>query len=137
MEVVATFNSILANMSMAGVVANTSKLDGVIANLSKMDGMIASNMSQLDHREVQGVLEQFRSNFYLHREPITIVLISLYLPIFLLAFLGNLLVLVVVLPNKHMRSLTNCFIVNLAAADMLGKYHQLGVLKGAPSLNDI
>ena len=47
------------------------------------------------------------------------VLIVAYIIIFLLALLGNTLVCIAVLRNEHMRTVTNYYIVNLAAADIL------------------
>ena len=71
--------------------------------------------------EYGDLLEEFRTTLFTHREPGAIVLICSYVPMFVLAFLGNLLVLLVVLPNKQMRSVTNCFIVNMALSDLLGE----------------
>ncbi len=67
------------------------------------------------------LLEEFHRSHHLHRDVKSIVLIVLYIPVFVLALLGNTLVVLVILPNQHMRSLTNCFIVNLGLADLTGK----------------
>ena len=64
--------------------------------------------------------ENFRSTLYKHKEVGTVILVALYVPVFLMAFFGNLMVLLVVLPNRHMRNVTNFFIVNLAVADLTG-----------------
>ncbi|XP_070198607.1 cholecystokinin receptor-like [Littorina saxatilis] len=45
--------------------------------------------------------------------------IVLYALIFLLAFVGNLLVIVTLFQNKRMRTVTNVFLLNLALSDML------------------
>ena len=68
-----------------------------------------------------GLLSEFESTLLTHTQLNTLVLISLYIPIFLVAFFGNIIVLLVVATNRHMRSVTNYFIVNLALADILGK----------------
>ena len=76
----------------------------------------------LDQRELSETLKEFRNNLLSYTDTRTIVLICLYVPTFMTALIGNILVLLVVLPNRHMRNVTNCFIVNLAVADLLGEY---------------
>ncbi|XP_045126915.1 QRFP-like peptide receptor isoform X1 [Portunus trituberculatus] len=54
--------------------------------------------------------------------PITwreILKVATYLIVFLVSLVGNLLVMLVVCYNRHMRSSTNQYLVNLAAADLL------------------
>ena len=75
----------------------------------------------IDSEIYEELLKEFRAKLFTHQELTTIILICLYVPTFIVAFFGNLLVLLVVLPNKHMRSVTNCFIVNMAISDLLGK----------------
>ena len=81
-----------------------------------------------DQGTIKGMLEDFHDTLYTHHKAESIALICLYVPVFAIAFFGNLLVLLVVLPNRHMRNITNCFIVNLAIADLLGQYTQLQTL---------
>lgn len=51
-----------------------------------------------------------------------IALISVYVPVFLLASVGNIFVLLVILLDPRMRkSAANFFLVNLAISDLLGK----------------
>ena len=67
------------------------------------------------------VLQDFRArHLEKYRQPQTIALITGYAVVFLLSLTGNLLVLVVVLSNKAMRTTTNYFLVNLSVADLLG-----------------
>ena len=47
------------------------------------------------------------------------VLIVLYLYVFLVGLIGNSLVFFAVMRNRHMRTVTNFFIVNLATADFM------------------
>ncbi len=67
------------------------------------------------------LIEEFHRSHHLYTDAKSILLIVLYIPVFVLALLGNALVVLVILPNQHMRSLTNCFIVNLGLADLTGK----------------
>ncbi|XP_068165708.1 cholecystokinin receptor-like [Antennarius striatus] len=45
--------------------------------------------------------------------------IFLYILIFLLSFFGNLLIIVVLMLNKRMRTVTNCFLLSLAVSDLM------------------
>lgn len=58
---------------------------------------------------------------FIDDSPGTIILICFYVPVFIMALLGNILILLVVFRNKGMGSVTNYFLVNLAIADLLGK----------------
>ncbi|XP_017694702.1 PREDICTED: neuropeptide FF receptor 2 [Lepidothrix coronata] len=58
-------------------------------------------------------------DFYLHQPSVAAVFIISYLLIFLLCMVGNGLVCFVVLRSKHMRTVTNLFILNLAVSDLL------------------
>lgn len=51
-----------------------------------------------------------------------IILLCIYIPVFFVALVGNILVLVMVCMNKSVRrNVANYFLVNLAVADLLGK----------------
>jgi hypothetical protein len=61
-------------------------------------------------------------NFFAYDRPERIVLICFYVPLFVLAMVGNVLVLLMVACNREMRKSTaNYFLVNLAIADLLGE----------------
>ena len=51
--------------------------------------------------------------------PLSVLLIVVYSLAFLCGAIGNLLVMIVVLRHKHMRTVTNTFLVNLAAGDLI------------------
>ncbi|XP_066566726.1 neuropeptide FF receptor 2a [Amia ocellicauda] len=57
--------------------------------------------------------------FYLHQPPVAAVFIISYLLIFLVCMVGNGVVCFIVLRSKHMRTVTNLFILNLAVSDLL------------------
>ncbi|KAH0615759.1 hypothetical protein JD844_026218 [Phrynosoma platyrhinos] len=58
-------------------------------------------------------------DFYLHQPFIAAIFIISYLLIFLLCMIGNGVVCFIVLRSKHMRTVTNLFILNLAVSDLL------------------
>ncbi|NXL67824.1 NPFF2 protein, partial [Chordeiles acutipennis] len=58
-------------------------------------------------------------DFYLHQPSVAAVFIVSYLLIFLLCMVGNGVVCFIVLRSKHMRTVTNFFILNLAVSDLL------------------
>ncbi|XP_067289215.1 neuropeptide FF receptor 1 like 3 [Pseudorasbora parva] len=59
------------------------------------------------------------SPYYQHSLPMAALFTLAYLFIFLLCLMGNGLVCVIVLRNRHMRTVTNIFILNLAVSDLL------------------
>ncbi|NXD18392.1 NPFF2 protein, partial [Nothocercus nigrocapillus] len=58
-------------------------------------------------------------DFYLHQPSVAAIFIISYLLIFLLCMVGNGIVCFIVLKSKHMRTVTNLFILNLAVSDLL------------------
>ena len=66
------------------------------------------------------VINEFKRGLYTYEEPRTIVLITIYGIIFLMALGGNVLVMLVMVANNSMRNVTNFFLVNLALSDLLG-----------------
>src|SRR6218665_3164876 len=66
------------------------------------------------------LVEDFKDGLHTYRQPLTIAIICAYVPVMLLAFVGNTLVLLVVLANKAMRNVTNYFLLNLALSDLIG-----------------
>ncbi|KAK6179481.1 hypothetical protein SNE40_011832 [Patella caerulea] len=68
------------------------------------------------------VLDEFEDDAVQVKSAPIIILISLYIPIFLLAMLGNLSVFTIILMNPALRTMTNLLLVNLTMADLAGKY---------------
>ncbi|KAM6184838.1 neuropeptide FF receptor 1 [Rhynchocyon petersi] len=58
-------------------------------------------------------------SYYQHSSPVAAMFIVAYVLIFLLCMVGNALVCFIVLKNRHMRTVTNMFILNLAVSDLL------------------
>ncbi|XP_012667584.1 neuropeptide FF receptor 2 [Otolemur garnettii] len=58
-------------------------------------------------------------NYYLHQPPVAAIFISSYFLIFFLCIVGNTVVCFIVMRNKHMHTVTNLFILNLAISDLL------------------
>ena len=67
------------------------------------------------------IIDDFRLSLDRTSEPLTVALLAVYACIFVVAVAGNALVLIVVIKNKGMRTVTNCFLLNLSIADLLGK----------------
>lgn len=85
----------------------------------------SSNSSEvtdsLDDENFRHILDDFKKTTLLTvQEPLTIALICFYVPVFVLALVGNVFVLVIIAPHRQMWSVTNNFLVNLAIADLLG-----------------
>ncbi|XP_064450818.1 leucine-rich repeat-containing protein 20 isoform X2 [Mirounga angustirostris] len=59
------------------------------------------------------------SSYYQHSSPVAAMFVVAYALIFLLCMVGNALVCFTVLKNRHMRTVTNMFILNLAVSDLL------------------
>lgn len=58
-------------------------------------------------------------NYYLHKPQVAAIFISSYFLIFFLCMVGNTVVCFIVIRNKHMHTVTNFFILNLAISDLL------------------
>lgn len=51
----------------------------------------------------------------------SIVLVTLYVPVFIVGILGNGLLAFLVLSKSHLRNVTNIFLLNMAIADLSGR----------------
>ncbi|XP_038614709.1 neuropeptide FF receptor 2 [Tachyglossus aculeatus] len=95
----------------------------------KMSEVFGSNISNYWLRAIKGVNETKRDwnlsqpvtyvNYYLHQPQVAAVFIFSYFLIFSLCIVGNVMVCFIVLKNKHMYTVTNLFILNLAISDLL------------------
>lgn len=93
--------------------------DGIPGNITPWTQYYNESLDTLwDSHEV---FETFKRDLITLNQPNTIVLICLYVPVFLMAIIGNLTVIFVIIPNRRMWSVTNNFLLNLAIADLLGK----------------
>ena len=85
-------------------------------NFSKSDGTDEIGHIEQLHTEV---VNEFLEGLFNHKTPFTIVLIVLYSVIFLVGLVGNSLVIIVMIKHRHMRTITNMFLVNLSVGDLL------------------
>ena len=76
--------------------------DKVISNISEIEIICRSTVQQ-----------------YIFQSWVQAIFISLYVVIFVVGVGGNLVVLYVILGNKHMRTTVNIYLVNLAASDII------------------
>ncbi len=83
--------------------------------------LVNHSSSQYNFSEATALalIKEYMSKMYTLDNPITIALICLYIPVFLMSLGGNGLVIFVVFKNQHMRRVKNLFLVNLALADLL------------------
>lgn len=75
--------------------------------------------NSLAHYDLEKIAESMREELKGYKEPLTIALIVLYSIVFFVGLLGNIFVIITVFHYKHMRTLTNVFLVNLAISDLL------------------
>lgn len=100
----------------------------LLENTSMYNSSAAFDPGLLKDRELWvHVIDDFKQSQFTLNNPTTILLMCLYVPIFITSLVGNVLVLLVILPNQRMWTVTNNFLVNLALADLLGKYLPVGV----------
>ncbi|NXL75538.1 NPFF2 protein, partial [Leptocoma aspasia] len=92
----------------------------------KMDSNSSLDWPHLDLLNYNGTYKYLYSegnvsyvDFYLHQPSVAAVFITSYLLIFLLCMVGNGGVCSIILWSKHMRTVTNLFILNLAVSDLL------------------
>ena len=71
---------------------------------------------------LDAIMDGFLAGLYTYDRPGSVVLIAAYVPLFLLSVSGNVVVLLVILLNRSMRTVTNYFLFNLAIADLLGRF---------------
>ncbi|XP_069557568.1 neuropeptide FF receptor 1 like 2 [Brachyistius frenatus] len=99
---------ILDNMDEEGIELAESAFAAALSNTS-LDGTT----------NVTNVTNMFFSPYYQHSLYVAASYILAYSFIFLLCMVGNILVCLIVLENRRMRTVTNLFILNLAISDLL------------------
>ncbi|XP_046739072.1 RYamide receptor-like [Diprion similis] len=85
-------------------------------DINENDTVDNNNNNSLKMEEVNAILSDFYNNL---NSETNYLLITLYVPVIVLAVTANILVIVVVLKYHYMRSVTNYFLVNLSVADLL------------------
>ena len=83
----------------------------------------SENFSLFHDFDFQSILDEFkRKEYFTLHKPETKAFIVMYSVIFLMSIVGNISVLLVIIPNRRMWSVTNNFLLNMAVADLLGMF---------------
>jgi len=99
---------------------SVSKSDTLPVTSKRINNFTTVNtLDQSEEELVRQILEDFQAQLWKIQEPRSAILISIYIPLFICSVVGNIFVLVIVLPFRRMRNVTHCFIVNLAISDLL------------------
>ena len=86
---------------------------------SNMSHGIDTNL-HLDFKQLHmDIVAEFLEGLLTYRTPFTIVLMILYSVTFTVGLVSNSLAILAVLKHKHMRTITNMFLVNLSVGNLL------------------
>ncbi|XP_054275678.1 orexin receptor type 2-like [Macrosteles quadrilineatus] len=88
-------------------------------NCSDQEDIYQLGDNETTNQLIDQLIREFSKSQLRYTEPRHIVLISCYLPLFLIAAAANSLIIIVVFKYHYMRSVTNYFLVNLSVADLL------------------
>ena len=88
------------------------------SNKSNLSGLgLLGNNSDV----IEDALDNFLSKMEVEYDSWTILLLTVYGLLFLVSLVGNVMVLIVILGTKELQTVTNCFLLNLSVADLLGE----------------
>ena len=96
------------NITSGGVVLSEN-LSGVWLGMSEREWQMVAEMDR-----------SFRDGLYTYTDPPTATLIGVYVVVFLLSIVGNVLVIVIIRLDKSNRGIDAYLMLNLAIADLLG-----------------
>ncbi|ESO00662.1 hypothetical protein HELRODRAFT_175643 [Helobdella robusta] len=119
--------SYVNNNNISSVSNNSITLCNIHYNDNKSYNYNCYDDDSSSHKNVTNVTTHSATNGqhvieyldYTQIDAIRYLFIVIYVIIISIAIIGNLLIIWVILRNCHMRTITNCYIVNLAASDVL------------------
>ncbi|KAL3886649.1 hypothetical protein ACJMK2_026629 [Sinanodonta woodiana] len=76
-------------------------------------------LHEYDAWDPDAVAKAFQADLYTYQNPFFIALILFYGIVFIVGIVGNVSVILVIVRFKHMRTLTNVFLMNLTVSDIL------------------
>lgn len=82
---------------------------------------LSNLVNTTDNRSLISILDDFKDQLNAHDVTSNIVLTTVYVPVFVMALIGNALILTIVLSNASMKTMTNLLLFNLAVADLSGR----------------
>jgi len=97
------------------------------------NNMSAVWLGELDRKLMADLERSFKDSLYTYAEPLTATLIGVYVIVFLLSVIGNALVIVIIRLDKSNRGIDAYLMLNLAVADLLGKYDNYSALNNVYS----
>jgi len=77
-------------------------------------------LAEMDPELLADIERSFRDGLYTYAEPLTATLIVVYVIVFLLSIVGNVLVIIIIRLDKSNRGIDAYLMLNLAIADLLG-----------------
>ncbi|XP_041363707.1 QRFP-like peptide receptor [Gigantopelta aegis] len=77
-----------------------------------------NDVSPFNFSGADDILREFETNLYSSLNYRSLILLSLYAPVFVVALLGNILIICAVAGEKTLRKARNYFLINLAACDL-------------------
>jgi len=89
-------------------------------NITSGHNMSDMRWTELDPKVMAEMVRSFRDNLYTYRDPPTATLIGVYVVVFLLSVIGNVLVIIIIRLDKSNRGIDAYLMLNLAIADLLG-----------------
>ena len=94
--------------------------NNVIFEEGSLDGQLSDTLLPDTGDLYRKYIQEFSQSQFKYKDPKSILLIGLYIPVFLVALFGNALIVLVVARHRRMRNITNFFIVTLAICDLTG-----------------
>lgn len=77
-------------------------------------------VGELDRKLMADLERSFRDSLFTYKEPLTATLIAVYVIVFILSIVGNVLVIVIIRLDRSNRGVDAYLMLNLAIADLLG-----------------
>ena len=106
----------MADVSNTAIKINLSSIYFPVNNETMDDSWLEDYLADFNHQDIG---EAFMKDLLTIDSPFTIVLLVLYSSVFVIGLIGNLLVILVIIKYRHMRSITNMFFMNLSIGDLL------------------
>ena len=94
-------------------------VSAINSNISETSSSSSAEASMFNFSSVEAgnIIEEFLANMQTIRQPATIALVCLYVPVFVFSLTGNSFVIALFIKDRRMRRSKSLFLVNLALTD--------------------